>query len=76
MTNGELLEAAEQGGYAVLVTTDSHLKYQQNLTTRTIGIVVLLSTSWPRIQPVTGSVIEAVDAATLGSYVEVEIPQG
>jgi hypothetical protein len=48
MTNGELLEAAEQGGYAVLVTTDSHLKYQQNLTTRTIGIVVLLSTSWPR----------------------------
>jgi len=74
LTNGQLLDAAEHDGYAVFVSTDSNLKNQQNLRARRLGIVVLLSTSWPRIQGVIGSVREAVDAAVPGSYREVEIP--
>jgi hypothetical protein len=31
LKNGELLAAAELQGFQVLVTTDTHLKYQQNL---------------------------------------------
>jgi hypothetical protein len=31
LKNGELLDAAEKQGVAVLVTTDLNLKYQQNL---------------------------------------------
>ena len=50
--NGELLTLAEKGGFEVLVTTDQNLKYQQNLTDRKIAIVVLSSTSWPRIQTI------------------------
>ena len=76
MTNGELLEAAEREGYEVLVTTDTSLKDQQNLTARRVGIVVLLSTSWPRMQRVIPSIVAAVDAAVPGSYTEVEIPYG
>jgi hypothetical protein len=72
--NGELLEAAEREGYAVLVTTDSNLKHHQNLEGRRLGMVVLLSTSWPRIQLAVGSVVEAIDRAAPGSYTEVEIP--
>ena len=72
MRNGELLDAAEREAYEVLVTTDTGLKYQQNLTDRRMGIVVLLSTSWPRIQRVISSVVAAVP----GSYTEVEIPYG
>jgi hypothetical protein len=34
LKNGELLDAAEKEGFAVLVTTDSNLKYQQNLQSR------------------------------------------
>jgi hypothetical protein len=45
-----LLDIAEQEAFEVLVTTDSNLKYQQNLKARRIAIVVLTSTSWPRIQ--------------------------
>ena len=74
LSNGELLRAAERDGYAVLVTTDTNLKYQQDLTARRVAIVVLLSTSWPRIQRVTGSVVAAIDGAVPGSYREVEIP--
>ena len=31
LKNGELLSAAEAHGFKVLVTTDTNLKYQQNL---------------------------------------------
>lgn len=75
LENGELLETAEQEGYDVFVTTDSNLKHQQSLVGRDLGIVVLLSPSWPRVQRVIDSVIKAVGAAIPGSYTEVEIPQ-
>ena len=74
LRNGELLDSAEREAYEVLVTTDTSLKYQQILTDRRIEIVVLLSTSWPRIQQVIPSVVSAIDAAVPGSYTEVEIP--
>ncbi len=32
LKNGELLDAAEKDRFAVLVTTDSNLKYQQRVT--------------------------------------------
>lgn len=74
LENGQLLETAEEEGFQVLLTTDMNLKYQQNLETRTIAIVVLTTPSWPRIKEVTSSVVSAVDAAVQGSYLEVEIP--
>ena len=73
LKNGALLEFAEQEAFEVLVTTDSNLKYQQNLKARRIAIVVLTSTSWPRIQRAVTDVVRAIDTATAGSYTEVEI---
>ena len=74
LKNGDLLDAAEKDGFAALVTTDSNLKFQQNLTSRRLAIVVLTTTSWPRIQRAVGAVARAVDGASDGSYAEVEIP--
>jgi hypothetical protein len=45
MQNGELISAAEDAGYDLLLTTDTNLKYQQNLTGRQLAIVVLSCTS-------------------------------
>lgn len=72
--NGELLNHAEHAGFDVLVTTDQNLKYQQNLMGRKIGIVVIATTSWPRIQKVVTAVAEAVESAAAGGYVEVSVP--
>ena len=74
LKNGELLASAESNGFEVLVTTDTNLKYQQNLATRTIAIVVLETTSWPRIKGAAELVVAAVSASTRGSYAEVAIP--
>lgn len=74
LKNGGLLDAAEADGIAVLVTTDTNLKYQQNLDSRRLAIVVLSTTSWPRIQRAVDMVVRVVDEVTVGGYVEVAIP--
>lgn len=73
LQNGALIAAAEAAGFEVFVTTDKNLKYQQNLATRTLSIVVLLTTSWPRIQGSLPAVLAAVECAGVGGYVEVPI---
>jgi predicted nuclease of predicted toxin-antitoxin system len=76
LRNGELLKAAEEDGFEVLVTTDKNMRYQQNLTSRRIAIVVLGQGNWPLIEPHTQRVAVAVNAATPGSFAEVDIPLG
>ena len=73
LANGNLLDTAEREGYNLLVTTDRNLRYQQNLTNRQIAIVVLLSTSWPRIQKHQDEIRNAIDTIVPGAYLEIEI---
>ena len=73
LKNGELLAAAESNGFEVFVTTDASLAYQQNLSNRKIAIVVLSTTSWPRIQKNITAIIQAVDIAAPNSYQRVAI---
>ena len=71
--NGELLDAAEAAGFDVLVTTDKNMRYQQKLTGRKLSIVVLPRQQWPELQMCVQAVVEAVNAATPGAYLEIEI---
>jgi len=68
------LSAAEQDGYDILITTDQNLRYQQNLESRKTAVVVLKSTSWPRMRQRIDSIITIVESAAAGSYNEVSIP--
>jgi hypothetical protein len=74
LENGDLLNAAEAAGFELLVTTDKNIRYQQNLAGRKIAIVVLGKGRWSLIKPHVARVVEAVDHASPGSFVEVEIP--
>jgi len=73
LTNGDLLQQAEKNDFDVLVTTDQNLKYQQNLSSRLISVVVLSSTSWPRIQKHLSEIISAVNACKPNGYIEITI---
>ncbi len=68
------IAAAEIAGFEILVTTDTQLRYQQNLTARRFAIVVLSTTSWPRIRAANDVVSRAVDSAVEQRYLEVMIP--
>jgi hypothetical protein len=74
ISNGELLKQAEEADFELLLTTDKNLVYQQNLSNRKISIVVLGNSTWRYVRPHLDRVLFAVNAATPGSYAEVEIP--
>ena len=74
LANGDLLNAAEQAGFEMLITADKNMRYQQNLTIRKIALVIMGNAQWPILRLHLSRVLEAVDAATPGSYMEVEIP--
>ena len=71
LQNGELLRMAETEEFEVLVTTDQNLKYQQNLSERRIAIVVLMTTSWPRIKRKVTHVVTVINSVKPGDYIEV-----
>ena len=72
VSNGELLERAETEGYQVLITTDQNLKYQQNLANRKLCILVLKTTSWPRIKKKVTEINEALEDSSGTWYRELE----
>jgi hypothetical protein len=72
-SNGDLLRRSQEAGYELLITTDQNLRYQQNITGRALGILVLMSTSWPRIQFRLTEIVGAINRAHPGSYEEVPV---
>lgn len=74
LANGDLLTAAEGAGYEAFVTADQNIQYQQNPEGRRIAIIILGNSRWPGLRRYVDRVLAAVEAATPGSYSEVEIP--
>ena len=69
LDNGRLLAAAESA-FDALVTTDRNLRNQQNLARRKLAILVLPTTSWPRIREHLPEVAGALDALRPGELHE------
>ena len=75
LKNGELLQQAEDAGYELLLTSDKNLRYQQNLSARRIAVLVLGNQQWPDVSLHLERIAAAVNSATPGSYLEIEIPR-
>ena len=66
LQNGQLLAIAEQAGFDLFITTDQNLKYQQQLTGRRLAILVLGTTSWPRIKAQADTIRQVVEQLSPG----------
>jgi hypothetical protein len=71
LSNGDLLRQAENQ-FDLLITTDRNLEYQQNLAERRIAILVLPTTSWPKIQPHQNKIVAAVLNIKPGDYMAID----
>ena len=71
LENGALLAAAEDS-FDLLITTDQHLRYQQNLAGRKLRVLVLTTTSWPRIKGQVSLITDAIAQVRTGEYREVD----
>lgn len=71
--NGDLLRAAE-AAFDALITTDQNLRYQQNLSGNRLAILVLSTTSWPRIRRHVNLIAAALAAMQPSDVRELIIP--
>ena len=73
LKNGALLNEAEAAGFSVLVTGDQNLEHQQNLTTRTLGVVVLgaASNALEDLLPLVEAALAAIDSVQPGQVIRV-----
>lgn len=70
LSNGELLKAAEEH-FDALITTDQSLRFQQNLGKYRLAILVLPTTSWPRLRDRAEQIVTAVAALRTGEVMEI-----
>jgi hypothetical protein len=68
LSNGDLLDAAEQAGFEALVTSDQNMVFQQSLVGRNIAVVVLSTNYWPTIRAQPQIMRRAVANATPGNF--------
>jgi len=71
--NGDLLTHAE-AEFDVLISTDQNLRHQQDLTHSRLAVLVLTTTSWPRIRRQVLRVVHALADLRPGQYREVTFP--
>ncbi len=69
LDNGQLLKTAETA-FDALITTDQNLRYQQSVQGRRLAILVLPTTSWPKIQRNATAVIAAVNGLKEGDFAQ------
>ena len=71
--NGRLLTLAEPE-FALFLTSDRNLQYQQNLKGRKIAVLLLSTNHWPTLKKQVPLVQAALDKIRPNEFVRVEIP--
>jgi len=71
LANGALLDAVD-GTFDVFITTDKNLSFQQNLKGRSFAVLVLPTTSWPKLQRHLSEIASAVEGARPGVVVALQ----
>ena len=74
LKNGQLLSAAETAGFAVFLTGDQSLQFQQNISKRRLGVVVLCarSNALEDLLPLIPAALAAVETVEPGQLVRVD----
>jgi alkanesulfonate monooxygenase SsuD/methylene tetrahydromethanopterin reductase-like flavin-dependent oxidoreductase (luciferase family) len=72
LLNGNLIKAAEDAGFEVLLTADTHMMNQQNLAQTKLAIIALSTNHWKSILAAVNLIVVAVDTAKPGlSWVQI-----
>lgn len=69
LADGEILDRAGREGFRWLVTCDKKMPYQQNLTGRTIAVLVLPSQRLPVLEALRGPIRDALSVPVPGHFV-------
>jgi len=75
ISNGELLQLAEQNGFELFIVADKNFRYQQNLTGRKLAILELWTNHRPTLELHLDKIRAAAESMAAGAYVVLEKPE-
>jgi predicted nuclease of predicted toxin-antitoxin system len=75
LVNGALIAAAEAEGFGMLITGDKNLRFQQNLATRALAVIVISEIHWATIRTGVDLLITAIGEAKPNVVTFVELPR-
>jgi len=75
ISNGELLQRAEEAGFNLFIVADKNLRYQQNLKGRGLAILELWTNHRPTLEKHLGKIKVAAERISAGEYVVLENPE-
>lgn len=73
LSNGELLKAAEEARFDVMITADQGIRYQQNLEGCNIAIIILSSNERETVAAHAAKILVAIETAQRGSFLTLDI---
>ena len=74
ISNGALLQRAEQAGFDLFIVADRNLRYQQSLKGRKLAILELWTNHRPRLEKHLDKIKTAAESSSAGEYVALENP--
>lgn len=75
ISNGDLLQRAEQDGFNLFLVADKNLRYQQNLQSRKLAILELWTNHRPTLEKHLDKVQTAANDISPGEYFVLENPE-
>ena len=75
LSNGELLNAAEQAKFEVMLTADQSIPHQNRMEGRQIALVILSTNRWPTIQQASDRILQALEGLSPGECRRVSLPR-
>jgi hypothetical protein len=73
--NGDLIRSAEDAGFAVLITCDRNIRYQQNLAGRQLALIELTTNRWATIRDNIAGVLAIIETMSPGGYATIRFPR-
>jgi hypothetical protein len=71
--NGKLLRLAE-GQFDVMISTDKNLPYQQNLSGKSLAVIILPSNKVPIVVQLLPTLEQALQIVQPGTFLEIPLP--
>lgn len=73
VSNGALIQAAEESGFEVLLTADQGVNYQQNMKGRKLALIVLSTNRNSLVLQAVERIAAAIDEVALGGFLFIDI---
>jgi len=75
LSNGELIAAAEQSGFDLMITSDQGIEHQHNWPARKLKVLILSTNDWTTIRNATQRIIDALNTMGTAQIMRIDVPR-